>query len=302
MDNKHPDIVGIGICTVDYLLTVPHMPLDGQSMRAREFMRQSGGLAASSLAAAARLGANAKIIARIGDDDDGQYIHDDLHNEGVDTSKLLVEPDSKSHISIILVDDHTGERSIISRWSTGSPIRVDEISQSDITSAKVLFIDDVTDATIQAVHWAKEAGVKVVMDPVQMFDVSQLLLSDVDVPIVPQHFAKDWMPDQPPEAVAQGLYDLGASIAIVTLGAKGCVVCSDEGVQRFPTFPVDVVDTTGAGDAFHGAFMVALLHDDWDIPQKVRFASAVGAMNCRALGGRIGLPTRQQVEEFLAAQ
>ena len=195
-----------------------------------------------------------------------------------------------------------GERSIISRWSTGSPIRVDEISQDDITSAKVLFIDDVTDATIQAVHWAKEAGVKVVMDPVQMYDVSQLLLSDVDVPIVPEHFAQNWMPDQPPEAVAQGLYDLGASIAIVTLGARGCVVCSDDGIQHVPAFPVDVVDTTGAGDAFHGAFMVAMLYEDWDISHKVRFASAVGAMNCRALGGRTGLPTFQEVEEFLASQ
>ena len=175
------------------------------------------------------------------------------------------------------------------------------MTQEDIRSAKVLFVDDVTDATLQAAQWAKDAGVHVVIDPAQMFAGSQPILPYVDVPIVPEHFANDWMPDEPPENVVEALYDMGASIAIVTLGEHGCVVCSDEGVQRFPTFPVEVVDTTGAGDAFHGAFMVALLHEEWDIAQKVQFASAVGAMNCRSMGGRTGLPTLTEVDAFIAS-
>ena len=85
----------------------------------------------------------------------------------------------------------------------------------------------------------------------------------------------------------------------MTLGERGCVVCSAEGTKAYPTIPVKVVDTTGAGDAFHGAFMYGLLQE-WDVPKMARFASAVGAMNCRFLGGRTGLPNRQEVDAFIS--
>lgn len=295
---RKPDIIGIGICTVDHLLSVSQMPQYGLSIRASNYLRQSGGLVASALVAATRLGATTKVVARIGDDDEGQYIHDDLNREGVDTSKLRTEVDTHTHIAMILVDDKTGERSFVSRWATGSSINLNEISQDDITSAKILFVDNVTEATLQAAQWAKEAGVTVVIDPACPFDTLKELLPWVDVPIVPESFATQWMPNDPPEKAAEALYDLGARIAIVTLGERGCVVCSTDGVQSYPTIPVKVVDTTGAGDAFHGAFMYALLQD-WELPRMVQFAAAVGAMNCRFLGGRTGLPTRQAVDDFI---
>lgn len=294
-----PDIIGIGICTVDHLLSVSQMPKYGLSIKASQYLQQSGGLVASALVAATRLGATTKIIARIGDDDEGQYIQQDLDREGVDASKLLIEPDTHTHISMILVDDNTGERSFISRWATGSPITLNEISREEVTSAKILFVDDVTETTLQAAQWAREAGVTVVIDPSCPFDIMKDLLPWVDVPIVPESFATQWMPNEPAESVAKALYELGARIAVVTLGERGCVVCSADGVQAYPTIPVNVVDTTGAGDAFHGAFMYALLQD-WDVPRMVRFAIAVGAMNCRFLGGRTGLPTRQAVDDFIA--
>lgn len=293
-----PDIIGIGICTVDHLLSVSQMPQYGSSIKASKYLQQSGGLVASALVAATRLGATTKIYARIGDDDEGRYIQQDLEREGVDASKLIIQPNTDTHISVILVDNKTGERSFISRWATGSPIAINEISQADITSAKILFLDAVTEGTLQAAQWAREAGVTVVIDPSCPFEEAKALLPWVDVPIVPESFAKGWMPDKPAEAVVQSLYDLGARIAVVTLGERGCVVCSADGVQAFPTIPVDVVDTTGAGDAFHGAFMVGLLQD-WDVPRMAQFASAVGAMNCRFLGGRTGLPTRQEVDAFI---
>lgn len=296
--NTSPDIVGIGICTVDHLLSVAQMPEYGLSIRASQHLQQSGGLVASALVAATRLGATTKIYARIGDDDEGEYIRKDLESENVDASKLIVEPNTHTHISMILVDSNTGERSFVSRWSTGSPIKLDEINREDITSAKILFLDNVTEATLQAAQWAREAGVTVVIDPSCPFEVVQALLQWVDVPIVPESFAKAWMPNDPPEAVVEALYELGARIAIVTLGERGSVVCSSEGTQAYPTIPVKVVDTTGAGDAFHGAFMYGLLQE-WDVPQMVQFASAVGAMNCRFLGGRTGLPTREEVDAFI---
>lgn len=293
------DIVGIGVCTLDHLVTVPRMPNQNENMAAISYDRQPGGLASIALIAAARLGARAKVIARIGDDDTGDYIRRVLREEGLDASQLLVEPGSESHVSVILVHEASGDRSIITRPPTGKPISPSEFTREDITAARLLFVDTLNDATMQAARWAKDAGIKVLLDPGLSYDEIKPLLQFVDVPIVPEYWARALHPDGNPAAVAERLHDEGAEIAVVTLGERGAVVAWDEGTLAFPAFPVDVVDTTGAGDAYHGAFLYALLQD-WDVPRMARFASAVGAMNCRAMGGRSALPTRSEVEEFIA--
>ena len=293
-----PDIVGIGVCTVDHLMTVPHMPGNNVNMKASAYLRQPGGLASCALVAAARLGARTKVIARVGDDDAGQYIRQELESEGVDTSNLIVRVGSESHVSLILVDERTGDRSIMTRPPTSEPIALREIKQEDITSAKVLFIDDVTELTLQAARWAQESDMRVVLDPARPYAIIKQILPYVDVPIVPQQWAEAWMPGQPASAVVEALFQAGAKIAAVTLGARGSVLCWEGGTRHIPAFKVDVVDTTGAGDAYHGAFMAALLQD-WEAPRMARFAAAVGAMNCRAMGGRAALPTRQDVDTFL---
>ncbi|MCY3781398.1 MAG: PfkB family carbohydrate kinase [Chloroflexi bacterium] len=294
------DIVGIGVCTIDHIVTVSRLPHRNENMRALNYTRQPGGLASCALVAAARLGARTKIIARIGDDDNGDTIRDDLQGEGVDVSLLLVEAGSESHVSVILVDEPTGERSIITRPPTGSAISPAEISREDIIGARVLFVDTVNEITLQAAQWAREAGMRIVLDPASPYAAIKPLLELVDVPIVPEAWAAALMPGAPPAAVAKRLFDEGALIAIVTLGERGSVVCWDGGIAEIPAFAVEVADTTGAGDAYHGAFMYALLQN-WDVPRMARFASAVGSMNCRAIGGRSALPTRKEVETFLAA-
>ena len=294
-----PDIIGIGVCTIDHLVTVPRLPERNENMTALNYAREPGGLAAIALIAAARLGARCQIIARVGDDDNGDAIRAVFQEEGVDASRLLVEPGTESHVSVILVHQASGDRSIITRPPTGNPVSPAELKREDIAAARVLFIDTLNDATLQAARWAKEAGVKVLLDPGLPYTELKALLPYVDVPIVPAYWARDLLPGQPPEAVAQRLHEEGAEIAVVTLGEQGAVVAWDGRTQAFPAYPVEVVDTTGAGDAYHGAFLYALLQG-WDAPRMARFASAVGSMNCRAMGGRQALPTRGEVDRFLA--
>ena len=295
-----PEIVGIGICTVDHLVTVPRLPSRNENMTAISYDRQPGGLASIALMAAARLGARAKIIARVGADDSGNYIRQVLREEGVDVSQLLVDPGGESQVSLILVHEASGDRSIISRPPTGRPISAGEIARADITDARVLFVDTLNDATLQAARWAREAGTKVLLDPALPYAEIKPLLNYVDVPIVPEYWARALMPNEAPAAVAERLRDEGAEIAVVTLGERGAVVAWEAGTQAFTAYPVDVVDTTGAGDAYHGAFLYALLQG-WELPRMARFASAVGSLNCRALGGRNALPTREEVDQFMAA-
>lgn len=298
---RTPDIVGIGVCTVDHIVTVPRMPHRNENMRALNYSRQPGGLASCALVAAARLGARTKIIARIGDDENGDYIRRDLQAEGVDASQLLAEAGSESHVSVILVDEATGERSIITRPPTGSPISPAEIGQEAITGARVLFVDTINEATLAAARWAREAGLTVVLDPARPYAEIKPLLALVDAPIVPEAWARAWLPKEGPAAVAERLVDEGASMAVVTLGERGSVLCWEGGIVEIPAFAVEVADTTGAGDAYHGAFMYAILQD-WDAPRMARFASAVGSLNCRAIGGRNALPTLAEVDAFLAAK
>ena len=291
-------VIGIGGCTLDYLFTVPQLPVYGISMQAGEHIKQPGGLIGTALATLAKLDVSCEVVSRLGDDEEGQYIRDQLQREGVGTEYLLVEPNTESHVVAVLVDQKTGERSFVSRWPTGSPLRVDEIPRGRVTGADILFVDRATEATLAAASWAREAGTRVVLDPSQPYEELQPLLKLTDVPIMPEWFAQEWMPDATPERVVEQLADEGANIAVLTLGERGCVAAWDEKVARFPALPIDVVDTTGAGDAFHGGFMYGML-EGWDVPQIIQFASAVGALNCRYLGGRAGLPTREEVDEFL---
>jgi sulfofructose kinase len=120
----------------------------------------------------------------------------------------------------------------------------------------------------------------------------------VDVPIVSEPFVQAWMPGASPRDVLDRLWSYGPRIAVYTLGASGCVARWHEGSFSFPAFPAEVIDTTGAGDAFHGGFIYGLLQG-WEVGPIIRFASAVAALNCGRLGGRTGLPHRPQVDRFL---
>ncbi len=297
--NAALDIIGIGVCTVDYLVIVPRLPQRNENMRARTFARELGGLASIALIAAARLGARAKLITRIGDDEAGAYIRGALLAEGIDVSQLLLAAGSESHVSVIIVDEPSGDRSIMTRPPTSQALQARDLRREDIAAARILFVDKCNEATRQAAQWARAAGRQVVLDPSQPYAELAPLLEHVNVPIVPEAWARAWLPDQPASVVAQRLCQEGAEIAIVTRGERGAVVSWGGQTQTFPAFAVNVVDTTGAGDAYHGAFMYALLQG-WDVPRMASFAAAVGGLNCRALGGRRALPSLAEVERFLA--
>ena len=295
-----PDIVGIGVCTVDHIVRVPRLPKRNENMRALSYSRELGGLASIALIAAARLGARCKIIGRVGDDENGEFIREALRQEGVDTAQLLVDAGSESHVSVILVDEKSGERSIITRPPTGPPVSLADVERGDIDSAALLFVDTLNDLTMQAAQWAREAGRRVVLDPGLPYDQIKPLLPYVDAPIVPEAWARALLPNEAPAQVAERLYAQGADFAVVTLGERGSVMRWAGGLLRVPAYAVEVVDTTGAGDAYHGGFLYALLQD-WQLPRMARFASAVGSLNCRAIGGRSALPSRDEVERLLRA-
>jgi ribokinase len=295
-----PDVIGIGLCTVDLLFVVPELPAFGKTVRASKYLRQGGGPVATALVTLARLGISTRFIGKVGDDPEGAFIREEFQEEGVDTSSLIAEPNAFSLAVLVLVDQTTGERCFTPRPDTCSPLTAADLNRTEITSTRILHLDDADEPSIQAAKWAKAAGVKVVFDGTWSNESVTDLLPCVDIPIVSDIFVQEWMPGASPDVVLHRLYEFGGQIAVVTLGERGCVAKWERGVFAFPAFPIDVVDTTGAGDAFHGGFIYGLLRD-WSVEETIRFASAVAALNCRELGGRSGLPTLAEVERFLAS-
>ena len=297
--DNFPDVIGIGTCTADMLFVVPQPPTYGRSWRASQYLRQSGGPVATALVTLARLGVSTRFIGRVGDDPEGVFIREEFQKEGVDVSRLMLEPNVLSRAVLVLVDQTTGERCFTSRRETNTPLTISDLNRQEIASAKILHLDDADEASVQAAKWAKAAEVTVVLDGTWHSElITDRLLPLVDIPIVSEAFAQGWMPGALPEMVVQRLHEFGARIAVVTLGERGCVAKWEGGLLTFPAFPVDVVDTTGAGDAFHGGFIYGVLQD-WSATEIIRFASAVASLNCRQLGGRSGLPILEEVNQFL---
>jgi sulfofructose kinase len=292
-------VLGIGLCTVDMLFSVPRRPDFDASMRASQYLRQGGGPAATAMVALARLGASTAFIGKVGDDDDGHFIRAELAREGVDSSHFIVAPGAQSRVALVLVEESSGERGFVTRPESCGELTPADLDREVVRAAQIVHLDDADATCMQAARWAKEAGHKVVFDGTWLHDDLDTFLPFVDVAIVSEPLVRRWLPDLPPEQVVEKLATYGIATAVYTRGAEGCVAHWRGQTHHFPAFAVDVVDTTGAGDAFHGAFIFGLLQA-WPVERIIRFASATAALNCRALGGRTALPTRLEIEAFLA--
>jgi sugar/nucleoside kinase (ribokinase family) len=236
-------------------------------------------------------------VGRVGDDDEGRFLRAELARHGVDTTGLRSVP-GRSRVALVLVDEASGERGFVSSPESHPPLTSGDFDPSDLAGARVVHIDDADDAGLQAALWGRQAGATVVFDGTWQSDHLAAFLPCVDYAVVSEFFARRWLPDADDEQILQRLVTLGAGAAVLTLGARGCVALADDAIQRCPAATASVVDTTGAGDAFHGGFIFGLLQD-WPLERTLPFAAATAALNCRALGGQIGLPTLEEVAQML---
>ena len=294
------DVVGIGYSSVDYLGIVPCYPPEAdEKTEMLEFSMQGGGPAATALVTLARLGAKVAFVGKVGDDDFGDFMLRELQREGVDVSMTLVEPGAKSPFAFIIVERGTGRRTILWTRSTASELSPREVDMKLIASASMLYLDGLQmEASIQAAKIARRKGVTVFLDADTLWSRSKELIGLCDVVIASKSFAKDLTGSEDYEGAIRAILDLGPRIAGVTLGEEGCICCDGGPIVHKPAFKVEVVDTTGAGDVFHGAFAYGLL-SGWELDRIAEFANAVAALKCRKLGGRAGIPTLKEVLDFL---
>lgn len=295
-----PYIVGFGVACIDYIVIAPAAKPGGYSP-VRDFTIQGGGLTGTAMVACARLGARAKILGRIGDDGVGDQVVEGLEAENVDTSDLIRVPGGQSLFSIIMVDADTAERTIYCRADVGTDCSPDAIALDAIKDADVVVLDaHWSEGARVVVTRARQLGIPTVCD-INVSPRNQGIVALCDYPVVPRASAMGMVDDGDMHKALDRIRALGPKAAVVTCGEDGAYYADDGDRGYVEAFKVDAVDTTGAGDVFHGAFAVGLARG-WQIRDIVTFTSAVSAIKCTKVGGRAGIPTFPQTIDFLASR
>jgi len=299
-----PDIVGLGIANVDVVIRLEHMPRWEDPGLASSFTLADGGPAGTACAVAAMLGARAGFVDTVGNDEMAAIKLGSLERAGVDLSRMVRREGPEDHVVIVYVQEKTGERyfSFVQGFLS-QPVRPEELERDYLTSARYLHLDGChPEAALRAARWMHEAGKTVVLDaaatnrPVP--EPMRALMAETDVLICGSGLGAMLTGHEDIWRAGRAILDIGPRIVVQTEGVDGSYTVSADEEFHTPAFEVDVVDTTGAGDVFHGAYLVGLVRG-WDLRRIATFSSAVSAIHCTVLGNRKGIPGMEEVETFL---
>ncbi|MFP4058834.1 MAG: PfkB family carbohydrate kinase [Candidatus Brocadiia bacterium] len=292
------ELVSIGLSVIDYLFLC-EQPREGTFGPASDHLVQGGGLAATAAVAMARLGGRVEMWSLVGEGFAGRFILDQFRAEGVDTSQVRVCPGGRSPACAVVVDRPKAERYFTFFPGRGLDRSIAHLDLSRIERAKAILVDGWwPEAQLAAARRARDCRVAVCGDFERISDATRQLAALTDYPIYCQEAVLAYADTESPEEALRAVAELGGAVPMVTLGEQGCLWLEGGRVHRCPAFPVEVVDTTGCGDVFHGAFAFGLARG-WDVGRIARFASATAALKCRALGGRTAIPTYDHVVALL---
>ncbi len=297
------DVLGLGCAAIDDLLYVAAYPAADSKVPIQRRERHCGGLTATALVAAARLGSRCAFAGVLGDDELSRFVLARFAEEGVDTQYARRRPEARPVHAIIIVDEGRSTRTILYSLEGFVGAEPGWPEEDLLRACRVLFVDHLgTEGMTRGARVARQAGIPVVADlesdQAPGFDG---LLALVDHLIVSRDFAAQLTGRSDPPEAARKLWTPDRHVAAVTCGADGCWYVTADDPQRprhQPAFAVKAVDTTGCGDVFHGAYASALARG-LDVPARMEFAAAAAALKATRRGGQAGIPTRPAVEAFL---
>ena len=301
MESKQFDIIGFENPYEDMIVEIDRLPKNNSKAYMRSMSFQGGGNVCTALAAASSLGAKCAIMGVIGDDLFARANRRDFEYHGIDMSHLRTEPGRRSNFSICISEREVDGKEFIIYPSRYEEIRPEELDVSFLSAAKMLHVGGfVTPAMAEAADIVHAAGGKVSVDAAYYRPDIYENFHRLDIVIASETYWRAMCAatgEMTVEEAVRYIASKGPETAVITLGEKGCQgVCRGK-VFSLPAFRVDVVDSTGAGDVFHGAYDWAYLQG-WDAETCARFSSAVSAIKCTRMGGRAGIPDRATVERF----
>jgi len=258
--DKPFDVVGFGFNTLDHVCVASRLPRLESKHPMRRYLRQPGGQIPTALVALQRWGLRTAYVGPLGDDEGGSLQRASLAREGVELSGARVRTGVQSHISVLLVDEVSGERSILWHRPPELAFRPEELDRAALTAGRVLFMDAAdADTAILAARWARAEGVVVILDADRPEERTEEMLALADVVVVPTEFSEAFTGRGDVRAGLRRISRLGPMLAATTLGPGGAMALDEDGFTYVPAFPVRVVDTTAAGDLFHAGCIYGLL-------------------------------------------
>jgi ribokinase len=286
------DVIVVGSINRDLTVFAPHHPAPGETVLGTGHFNGAGGKGANQAVAAARLGASCAMIGRVGDDDQGRFLVTTLIDAGVDTTAVETDSDAPTGLAVITLDAR-GENAIVVSPGANQLLRPEQVRRhaDRLTGAKVCLaqLEVPVESVIEA---ARSCSGLFVLNLAPALPVPDELLQQTDVLVVNRSELASLTGSEDPTSVTR---IEGPGAVVVTLGGEGALFSEGDRVGRFPAPDVDVVDTTGAGDAFCGALAAAFAREH-DLPEAVRWAVAAGALATTRPGAQTSMPTFDDVE------
>jgi len=301
-------VISIGDIAVDQLVFVPRYPLDGGDYEVSGVERHPGGSAANFVVAIARLGMRSGFIGKVGSDEAGRLVRDDLEREGVDTSHLKREPGETG--SVIVLVDKGGQRTMLSFRGANTKLTIQDIPRGYIAGSKWLHVSGYSlvhapqrDAALKAMEYAKLAKVRISLDPsLHIHQAKSKVLADAlalaDVLFPSEAETKYLSHKTNLREAGRALLKKGPSTVAIKLGRRGCIVMTENEEVRVPGFSAEPTDTTGAGDAYDAGYVTGHLKG-FDLKRSAEFANAVATLKTMKAGARAGLPRIDEAERFI---
>ncbi len=298
------DVLGLGSNCIDYLCLMDGYPTEDVKTEVDTIEMQGGGNIGTALVAVARLGGNAAYHGVVGNDEYRDRLFEELSRYGIDTQHVSFK-EGKNHVAFILINRSNATRTIIYSKHNIPEFSPHEVNTDIITQTKVLLLDFFyEEVSLKASKFAKEHGVPVVIDAEWVCPHAKDIIANSSHLITSRNFALDFTDmggsENMEEVIKKLSQIVGGCFICITLGDRGSISFDREKEKIFwqKPFIVDTVDTTGAGDVFHGAFCY-FLSQGYSNEDAVRYSSACSAMKCRQLGGRRGIPTFNELLVFL---
>ena len=295
-------VIGTGTAVYDILLKLTSFPAEDTAAGVIEQKTQGGGMTATAMAAVSRLGVDCAFFGNLGDDDTGRKILQGFIDEGINVDGVEMYPGCVNTVSYVLINSKNGSRTFLANKENTPPIELTDTRKQLIDNAEILHIDGGHyEDDVRIVQHAREKGVTISYDACRgerevkngcrLLHLCDIVITSADYPA--KVCGKETLEENMHE-----LSKYGMKVLITTLGDKGCAALIDGEIRYFNAYKVDVADTTGAGDVFHGAFVYGY-YKGFRFEECIRFASATAAIKCTKIGGRSGIPTAEEVFEFI---
>jgi sulfofructose kinase len=299
-ENRHFDIVGFGINSMDHLCLVPEYPPESGKTEILQYENLPGGQVATSLAFLARTGLKTKYIGKVGDDDLGRLSLKSFAMDSIDVSSVRVEKGARSQMSVIAVNRRNGERTVFCHRDARLNFRESELDEAGICSGRMLHLDGYDPYSLPAAKYCQNKDIPVSIDLDTVVADCGRLIEKVDFLIVSSNFSSEFTGITDPDASFRALRRCFDGFLVVTLGAQGAKASVGDKCVLFPGLKINAVDTTGAGDIFHGAFIYGLFMN-WPLGKIMGFANAAAGLSCMYMGARSGIRPLSEILQHLVS-